>query len=119
MSALQAILNSEYQSWVDAEAVSVTIYASSGGPGSGTTVSISTASQLNEEQARHAFGEFNHDSNSKVWIIPDALFNPSANGNVLKNGDVVTDANSQGWRIEQVKMVKMDTQWICLSTKQL
>jgi hypothetical protein len=58
MSALQTILNSEYHSWVDTEAVSVTIYATSGGPGSGTTVSIGTASQLNEEQARRAFEEF-------------------------------------------------------------
>ncbi len=65
------------------------------------------------------FGEFSHDSNTKVWTIPDALLNPSANGNVLKNGDVIADANSVNWRIDKVSRVKLDTQWICLSVKQL
>ncbi len=120
MSTIQPILNSEYQSWVDTQAVTVTIYATSGGAGSGTAVSISTASQLNEQQARRVFGdEFSHDANTKVWIIPDALLNPSANGRALKNGDVIEDANSVKWRIDRVSMVKIDTQWICASLRQL
>jgi hypothetical protein len=119
MSTIQAILDAEYVSWVDTEAVTVTIYAPSGGSGSGTNVSIATASQLNEYQARKVFGEFTHDANTKVWIIPDALLNPSANGNVLKNGDVIEDANTVKWRIDKVSQVKIYTQWICLSIKQL
>jgi hypothetical protein len=119
VSTIQSILDQEYVSWVDIEAVTVTIYAIAGGPGSGTNVSIATASQLNEYQARRVFGEFTHDTNTKVWIIPDALLNPSANGNVLKNGDVIKDASSVNWRIEKVSQVKMDTQWVCLSIKQL
>ncbi|HET6323673.1 MAG TPA: hypothetical protein VFG04_03150 [Planctomycetaceae bacterium] len=116
---IQDILNAEYTSWVDTEAVTVTIFANSGGPGSGTNVSIATASQLNEHQARRVFGDFSHDANTKVWTIPDALLNPSANGNVLKNGDVIQDTNSVKWRIDKVSRVKLDTQWVCLSVKQL
>jgi hypothetical protein len=119
MTTLQSILDAEYISWVDTEAVTLTIFATSGSPGSGMNVSIATASQLNEEQARRVFGEFTHDANTKVWILPDALLNPSANGNVLKNGDVIEDAHSVKWRIEQVSRAKLETQWICLSTKQL
>jgi hypothetical protein len=119
VSTLPSILAAEYVSWVDTEAVTVTIYATSGGPGSGTNVSIATASQLNEYQARRIFEEFTHDANTKVWIIPDALLNPSTNGRVLKNGDVIQDANAIKWRIDKVSRVKMDTQWICLSVKQL
>ena len=119
MSTLQFILDAEYTSWVDTQAVTVTIYATSGGPGSGTNVSIATASQLNESQARLVFGELNHDANKKVWIIPDALLNPSSNGRVIKDGDQITDANNVTWRIDTVKQVKMDTQWICSSVKQL
>lgn len=119
MSTIQSILDGEYVSWVDTEAVTVTIYATSGGPGSGTNVSIATASQLNEAQARRVFSDFTHDANTKVWIIPDALLNPSANGNMLKNGDLIEDANSVKWRIDKVSQVKMDTQWVCLSVKQL
>lgn len=119
MSSLQPILNAEYVSWVDTQAVTVIIYATSGGPGSGTNVSIATASQLNEYQARRLFAEFTHDANTKVWIIPDALLNPSANGRVLKNGDVIEDANSVKWRIDKVSREKQETQWACLSIKQL
>jgi hypothetical protein len=119
VSSLQPILNAEYVSWVDTQAVTVTIYATSGGPGSGTNVSIATASQLNEYQARRVFAEFTHDANTKVWIIPDALLNPNANGRVLKNGDVIQDANSTRWRIDKVSRVHIETQWVCLSIKQL
>jgi hypothetical protein len=119
MSTIPSILNAEYVSWVDTQAVTCTIYASSGGPGSGTSVSIATASQLDEHQARRVFGEFTHDANTKVWTIPDALLNPSSNSNVLKNGDVIQDAGSVKWRIDKVSLVKMDTQWVCLSVKQL
>jgi hypothetical protein len=119
MSTIKSILNAEYVSWVDTQAVTVTIYATSGGPGSGTNVSIATASQLNEYQARRVFAEFTHDANTKVWIIPDALLNPSANGNVLKNGDVIQDANSVKWRIDKVNRVHIETQWVCLSVKEL
>src|SRR5580704_9676762 len=36
VSTLKSILNAEYVSWVDTQAVIVIIYATSGGPGSGT-----------------------------------------------------------------------------------
>jgi len=120
MSTIKAILDAEYISWVDTQAVTVTIYATSGGPGSGTTVSIAAASQLKEAQARRVFGDdFSHDASTKVWIIPDALLNPSANGNVLKNGDVIEDSSNNKWRIDKVNPVKIHTQWVCLSVKQL
>jgi hypothetical protein len=120
MSTIPSILDAEYVSWVDTQAVTVTIYATSGGPGSGTAVSVATASQLNEEQARRVFGDdFSHDANAKVWIIPDALLNPSANGRVLKNGDVIQDASNTSWRIDKATQAKMSTQWICASVKQL
>jgi hypothetical protein len=119
VSTLKSILNAEYVSWVDTQAVIVIIYATSGGPGNGTNVSIATASQLNEYQARRLFADFTHDPNTKVWIIPDALLNPSANGRVLKNGDVIQDANSVKWRIDKVSREKQETQWACLSIKQL
>ena len=119
MSTLQSILDVEYTSWVDTQAVTCTIFATSGRPGPGTNVSITTASQLNEYQARRIFADFSHDANTKVWIIPDALLNPSNNGNVLKNGDVIADANGVKWRIDKVSRLKINTQWVCASTKQL
>lgn len=119
MSTLKAIMEAEYVSWVDTEAVTCTIFATSGGGGSGTTVSIAAASQLKESEVRHVFGEFSHDASTKVWIIPDALLNPSANGNVLKNGDIIQDSSGDNWSIEKVDPTRMHTQWVCLSTKQL
>ncbi len=112
-------MEAEYVSWVDTEPVTCTLFASSGGGGGGTTVSIATASQLKETEAQRVFGNFRHDSNTKVWVVPDSLLNPSANGNVLRNGDIIQDSGGVNWRIEHVASVRMYTQWICLTVKQL
>jgi hypothetical protein len=117
VSTIQAILNAESVSWVDTQAVTVNIQPTSGGQGPGTNVSIATTSQLDEYQTRRAFGDFSHDVDTKAWTIPDALLNPADNGNVLKNGDSITDSTPQLWLIVQVKRVKMNTQWICLTTR--
>jgi hypothetical protein len=119
VSTIQAILEQEYVSWVETEAVTCTIYATSGGAGPGTTINVAITSHLKDDRPQRMFGEFYHDTNTKIWVIPDALLNPSANGNVLKNGDVIKDASGVNWRIEKVNRVKIDTQWICLSIKQL
>jgi hypothetical protein len=110
VSTIKSILEAEYVSWVDTQAVTCTLFAASGGGGSGTTVSIAAASQLKETEAQRVFGDFRH---------PDALLNPSANGNVLNNGDIIQDASGANWRIEHVALVRMDTQWVCLTIKQL
>ncbi len=119
MSTIKSILEAEYVSWVDTQAVTCTLFAASGGGGSGTTVSIAAASQLKEAEAQRVFGDFRHDSCTKVWIVPDALLNPSANGNILNNGDIIQDASEANWRIEHAALVRMDTQWVCLTVKQL
>ncbi len=119
MGTIKSIMEAEYVSWVDTQAVTCTTFAASGGGGSGTTVSIAAASQLKEAEAQRVFGEFRHDSSTKVWIVPDALLNPSANGNVLNNGDIIQNASGANWRIEHVAPVRMHTQWICLTVKQI
>jgi hypothetical protein len=54
-------------------------------------------------------------SDSTVWNIPATLLE---SGDVIEEGDTITDANVVVWTVKGVSLLTWETRWRCVCTKQ-